>query len=361
MLEEFVSLIESGKEEIGRVLKPHVHEKIFKRLLGGFFDETQKRFVAFAFMPIKKSMFYEYDYLFELSNSGNSAIYFSPDTIEKTKKYLDQHRFQYKSTEELIEGGIYKSLLIAYIAEYDFDEWNILRDCCFSDSKDRNKILESKVARAKKSIKDHFFNSSTFQETSEHYSQLMSHSRARNENVPIKLPAELKPFIGHSNLVSMVRTEQKAKINLSFQDYIKKAIYAPLIINLKTHYPEQYQTVWGFYGQDCNFLIPSHRQFCLMIFVATDNHRKASLQFYLYNLQEDKLYNWIYFTLYPNKEKPGYDHDLIVKIFSPISRLDDMDYLIDPKCNFDDDDFWRNFVFKKNHNEYLYLTEIKIN
>ena len=137
MLEEFISLIESEKEKIKVVLKPHLHEKIFKRLLGGFFDDTQKRFIAFAFMPINKSMFYEYNYLFELSKGGHSATYFTPDTEEKTRKYLDENRFHYKSSEELIEEGIYKSLLITYIGEFDFDEWNILRDCNFSDDKDK--------------------------------------------------------------------------------------------------------------------------------------------------------------------------------------------------------------------------------
>jgi len=357
MLEEFLLLLESEKEMVMDVLKPHLHEKVFKHLLGGFFDETQKRFIAFAFMPIKKSMFYEYDYLFGLSNSGHSAIYFSPETEEKTRKYLDQGTFQHKSVEELILEGIYKSLSVTYIGEFDFGEWNILTSCCFSDNKDKNKILQSKVSRAKSAIKDHFFNNGTFQETSENYVELISYVHTRDKTLPVILPVELKPFIGHSNLVAMVRTENKSKINLSFQDYIKKAVYNPLIINLKTNYPTKYQTTWGLYGDDCNFLTPSHRQFCLMIFIATDNRKKKSLQFYLYNLKEDKLYNWTYFELHPYKEIP--DFELIVQLFSPISQLNDINYLIEPKSNFDDNDFWNNFVFKKTNGEYVYLTEVK--
>ncbi|MDR6941561.1 hypothetical protein [Mucilaginibacter pocheonensis] len=139
---------------------PHLNEKIFKRLLGGFFDETQKRFIAFAFIALKKSIFYEYDHLFELSNHGHSAVYFSSGMVEKTKKHLDNNSFQYKSTEERIEDGIYKSLLVTYTGEFAFDEWNILRDCCFSDSKDKNKILNSKLDGVKHSLKDYFLNSS---------------------------------------------------------------------------------------------------------------------------------------------------------------------------------------------------------
>src|ERR1700761_2776944 len=101
MLEEFVLLLESEKKKIKEVLWPHIHEKIYKSLVGGFFDDTQKRFVAFAFMQVNKSMYYEYDYLFELSDSGHSGIYLLSDTSEKTRKYIDGNTFQYKTAEEL--------------------------------------------------------------------------------------------------------------------------------------------------------------------------------------------------------------------------------------------------------------------
>jgi len=358
MFEEFLLLLESEKGKIETVLKPHLDEKIFKRLMGGFFDETKTRFVAFAFMPIKKSMFYEYDYLFELSNSGHSATYFSLEIPENTKKYIDQNTFQYKSSKEQIEEGIYKSLLITYTGEFDFDEWNILRDCCFSDSKDEKRILKSRLNWIKEdTLKNYFFNNDIiFQETLEHHTMLMKHAYAKDENRPITIPSELKPFVGHSNLVALVKTEKKQGLNLSFQGYIKKAVYHPLIISLKTNYPDIYQTVWGFYGDDCNFLTPSHRQFCLMIFVVK-RQRKQLPQFYFYHLHENKLYKWIYFDLHPYKEK--FDYDLIVKIFSPISQLDSVDYIHDPRCNFDDRDFWNNFVLKKNNDGYQYLTEYK--
>ncbi|MBB6126782.1 hypothetical protein [Mucilaginibacter lappiensis] len=357
MFEEFLLLLESEKGKIETVLKPHLDEKIFKQLVGGFFDETQKRFIAFAFMPIKRSMFYEYDYLFELSTSGHSAIYFSAEIREKKKNYIDQNTFQYKSIQELIEEGIYKSLLIIYTGEFDFNEWNILRSCCFSDTKDKNKMLQSRLDWIKENtLKDYFFSKDTiFQEALEHHTKLMSYVQTKNEAITI--PSELKPFVGHSNLVALVRAEKKQKLNLAFQDYIKKAVYHPLIISLKTNYPDIYETVWGFYGNDCNFLTPSHRQFCLMLFMATYKRKKSLLQFYFYHLQENKLYKWIYFELHPYKEK--FDYDLIQRVFSPISKLDNMDYIHDPRCNFDDDDFWNNFVLKKNNGEYQYLIEYK--
>lgn len=184
---------------------------------------------------------------------------------------------------------------------------------------------------------------------------LMGNAVAVEMGLPIIIPPELRPFIGHSNLVALVRTKKIAEINNSFQEYIKKAIYQPLIVSLKTDYPDKYRTAWGFYGDDCSFLTPSHRQFCLMIFVAVDSRKKPSLQFYLYHLQENKLYNWTYFELYPHHEK--HDYDIILRIFSPISQLDSLGYINNLECNFDDDDFWNNYVFKKENGKYLYLTE----
>lgn len=354
MHDDLISLLESENDRIKEVLSPHLHEKIHKRLLGGFFDETKKRFIAFAFFPLKKSMYYEYDYLFDLTNNGHSAFYYLPETVEKTKKYLDNNSFQYKTTEELIEDGTYKSLLVTYTGEFDFDEWNILPNCFFSDTKDKNRLLNSKLDRFKNSLKDYFVDDPIFEEASAYHVQMMSRVSS-TENLPVLIPAHLKPFVGHSTLVAFVRAERKSKLNLSFHEYIKKAICEPLIKGLKTDAPDQYRTVWGFYGYDCNFLIPSSRQFCLILFVATDKRKKSSTQFYLYNLKEDKLYKWIYFDLFPYKEKP--DYDLIVKIFSPISQLDSMDYINDPRCNFDDSDFWNNFIFKRDNNKYLYLKE----
>ncbi len=353
MLEEFVLLLESEKDKVKQVLWPHVHEKIYKRLIGGFFDDTQKRFIAFAFMPIKKSMFYEYDYLFELSNSGHSGIYLLPDTSEKTRKYIDGNTFQHKTAEELVEEGIYKSILVSYTAEYDFNEWNILRECTFCDTNDKTEILKSKVNRTQTKLKDYFFKSSIFRETLERHQDHIKFIKQKHENREMPLPTEMRPFVGHSQLVAFVRTKKASKLNQIFKDYINKAIFIPLIIKLKTRYPKEYKNVEGFYGQDCNFLIPSHRQFCLIIFIVTNNQKNPSLKFYFYNLQENKLYEWIYFLLHPYTAEP--DYDIIVKMLSPISTLDNMDYVSKLDCNFDDDKFWENYVLKKDDDVYIYL------
>lgn len=357
MLDDFILLLESEKAEVKEILRPHLLEKIFKSVVGGFFDDTRNRFVAFAYMPVQKTKFYEYNYFFDLSNGGHSAVYFSPETKEKTRKYIDHNSFHYKSSEELIEEGIYKSLLISYYGEFDFGEWNILRECCFCDTRDKNKLLKSKVDRIKTTIKDYFFNGPLFEDAYEHHLKIFEHMRTRYETIQSKIPADIKPFERHSTLVAMVRAKKSGELNLSFQEYIKKAIYLPLVIKLKTLYPEKYRSVYGFYGQDCNFLIPSHRRFCLISHVATGKNKKPVLEFYVYSLSENKLYEWIYFKLFPSKEI--IDHDIILRLLSPISQLDDMDYVAKRECSFDDNEFWTNYVFKKENNEYTYLTEMQ--
>jgi hypothetical protein len=357
MLDEFILLLESEKEKVKEVLWPHLNEKIFKRLIGGFFDDSGKRFVAYAFIQVKKSKFYEYDYLFDLSNSSHSAVYFSPETSEKTKKFIDKNSFQYKSAKELIEEGIYKSLLISYLGEFDFGEWNILPDICFCDTNNKNILLESRIDRVKTTIKEYFFGGPIFQETLAHHNESMSRLIAKRKDSRIMpFPTEIKPFIGHSELVAMIRMEQSSKINLLFEDYIRKAIYRPLIITLKTRFPKKYRNVWAYYGQECNFLIPSHRKFCLIINAVVDDRKKTRLEFHVYSLQDNKIYEWIYFQMNPFEDT--IDYDVIIKIFNPISQLNNMDYIIESKCNFDDDYFWNNFVFKKEDNRYVFLKEI---
>jgi hypothetical protein len=55
MVKEFLQLLEGEKEKVFEVLRPQVHVDILKFLSGGFFDESQKRFVAFALMPVDKN------------------------------------------------------------------------------------------------------------------------------------------------------------------------------------------------------------------------------------------------------------------------------------------------------------------
>lgn len=356
MLEDFKLLIESEKKAVKNILKPRIDDRILKRLLGGFFDETGKRLMAFAFMQVNKSKYHEYEYLFDLKNGGHSAMYFSEETAELTRKWLDATTFSYKSSEERISEGIYKSVLITYYAEYDFDEWNILREACFSDSRDQDKLLNSRIHYPETTLKDYFFKSSIFQETAEHHADLVSRINEIKGYYPYNLPAQERAFVGHSCLVYMVRAAKKREINGLFQDYIIKTVYEPLLIDLKTKSPENYRTVWGFYGHVCNFLIPSHRQFCLIMFIATDRRKESKLEFYFYSLQEDKLYNWTYFQYHPHNKNPEYD--TILDIFSPISQLNDFEYLSNPECNFDDDDFWDNCVLIKSGEEHLYLTEV---
>jgi len=358
MLDEFISLLEEGKEQVKKVLTPHVREKVLKYYIGGFFDDTGKKFIAYAFLPLKKSLYYEYNYLFDFSH-GHTATYFLPETHEKTRKYINDNTFQHKETEELIDEGIYKSLLVSYTGEFDFNEWNILSSCCFCDIKDKNKLLNKELDRVKTTLKSHFFNSGLFKEASERYIESMkfAHSRSGRENQEIIIPTKLKPYIGHSTLVELVRSKKCAEVNRAFGDYIETAIFKFLKIKLKTFYPNKYFQFWGLMGMEFNILLPSHRQFCLMITLVTNKSKALSLKFYFYNLQENKIYEWIYFHIHPyDKNIKGYN--MIVEVLKPISQLDHMDYFLHSECNFDDDNFWGNYVLRKENDQYVYLKDI---
>jgi hypothetical protein len=363
MLEEFLSLLEYEKESIVNTLTPYVNEKVFKYFLGGFFDENQTRFMAFAFVPIKKSMFNEYSYIFNLSPGGHNAIYFMPKTMEELKGLTVDNHGRSITSEKYVEEGIYKSFLVTYTAEFDFGEWNILTNFCFSDVKDKNRLLNSRLDRTTGKIKEYFFNSSIFQETAERYKKIVEHHKESvnplyeiGREVPFAIPVDMKPFVGHSNLVYLVRTKKKAELNLAFQEYINKAIFKPLVIYLKTNYPDKYGYTLGFFAYECIYLVPSHRQFCLIIFAAKDGIKKTILHFFLYHLQENKVYRWIYFQSHPYKG--NLNESSIIDAFSSISTIDNIDYFLNMECNFDDQTFWEDLVIKKNNDSYLYLEEL---
>jgi hypothetical protein len=70
------------------------------------------------------------------------------------------------------------------------------------------------------------------------------------------------------------------------------------------------------------------------------------------------MYEWTYFPPSTYKDHKISLHTLH-EIFQPISQMDSFDYLINPECTLDDDDFWDNYVFKKEGSQYVYLKEIR--
>jgi len=362
MIEEFILLLESGKEKAFEILSPQVDPKILKYLVGGFFDEEQKRLVAYALMPVNAEYFWEFNYLLDFSH-GHSSILFKikPQDLRPSGMYPPG-----KPLEDEIKEGKYKSNLISFLCEYDFDEWNIMRSNCFTDIKNRSKILESQLRRSNGNIMDYFFNQSIFTETQKHYDDLNLRLKQRHPENPkfperkfdMKVPTEMKPFIGHSHLVALIRVNKKREVNQAYTNYIQKAIFDPLTIKLKTFYANDYHDIKPFsYFQD-SLIFPEHKKFCLSIYISINKSQSRQLSFFLYQQENDKVYEWTYFPSSTYK-KYRLEPYTLPGIFKPISQLDDQDYLIKAECTLDDDNFWNNYVFKKENEEYVYLKEIK--
>lgn len=141
MVKEFLLLLEIEKKKIFEVLRPQVHIDILKFLSGGFFDESQKRFVAFALMPVDKDYFWKYDYLLNFSGGHSSILFGLPAKEIRSGIYPASN----KSLKEKIEEEFYHRNLVSFLGEYDFGEWNIMTSNCFSNSKNKNQIFESEL------------------------------------------------------------------------------------------------------------------------------------------------------------------------------------------------------------------------
>ena len=350
--EEFISLLEVDKEKVREVLRPQIHPEILKFLVGGIFDDMQKRLIAYILMPVNKEYFWRYDYILKFSQ-GHSALLFNlkPDEIRPTGIYPPEKN----TLQEKIENGYYHNNLISLACEYDFNEWNVLISNCFTNSKNKPQIIGSELNKVKSDIKNHLFGKSIFYETAEYYDKVMN----RNGRVPkMDISTEMQPFVGYSYLVALVRINRKREVNWAYTDYIQKAIFQPLTIKLKTFFPDTYYQIDPFSPIQQDLLYPEHKRFCLFICVSIDSSKKKRLRFFLYQQENNLVYEWTYFpeSIYRKYKLAPYE---LPKIFSPISKLYNWEYLIKSECTLDDDDFWNNYVFKKENNEYVYLNEIK--
>jgi len=349
--EEFIALLEVDKQSVHEVLRPQIHPEILKFLIGGVFDNSRKRLVAYALMRVNKDYFWKYDYILKFSE-GHVAVLFNLKEDQKKPTGIYPPG---KSIKEEIEDGHYKNNLISFVCEYDFDEWNILRSNCFTDTKDQIKTIGSALDNWKGSIEGHFFATSTFEETSKHFENINKYT---TRAIKIDVSPEMRPFIGHSFLVALVRTNRKREVNWAYIDYIQKAIFQPLAIKLKAFFPNKYYQIDPFSHTQQDLLYPENRRFCLFICISIDSSKKKRLSFFVYQQENNVVYEWIYFPESTYRKYKLAPHEL-PQIFSPISKLDTWEYLINPECTFDDDEFWNNYVFKKENGKYVYLKELK--
>jgi len=352
--EEFISLLEAEKQKAYEVLRPQIHPEILKFLVGGIFNDSRKRLVAYAIIPLDTTFYEESGYLFDYFEKSTLSMRQSDETTEKTRIYLDGGSFTYKSIQVSIEEGLYHQLLISFYGDFDFSEWNIMREYTFFDTKDIESLFQNILFKQNIPIKDFLFKSSIFQNTEEFFA--MMNYPGRELEVPIS--TNMKPYIGHSHLVAIIRNERKTSVNYAYETYIKKAFFEPLSIKLKTHFPDKYRDITSFWAPGCDMMYPDHKQFCLMITFVIDKDEVVRLQCFVYTHLNNKLYEWTYFPPKPYEHYGGYS-EALVDIFKSVSKCDHMDYIREPECTLDDNDFWNNYVFKKENGKYVYLKELK--
>ncbi len=356
MTEDITLFPQGEKEEILKFLNPQVEPEILEYLTCGFFDDEKRRLIAYAIMPVDTDYYRNKACLFDFFKYGHSFIG-KVETSEKLKKYISENTYTNKSLQECIEEGLYHHNVVSFICEYDFDKWNIMVNCEFTDEKDIQKITEITISDRSKFVRNSgFFNSqSIFKETGKYYEENMNHP---SQKFRIALPTNMKPYIGHSYLVALIRTQQKIEVNKAYEDYIKQAYFVPLSIKFKSIYPNEYQRIGSFWGKHCDLLYPDTKQYCMMICIATDKDHLPQLRYFVYQSKENQIYEWTYFPPVPYRDHRGYSEDILYG-FKQISKCDHVDYLRELDCTLDDDDFWNNYVFKKENDQYLYLKEIR--
>lgn len=358
MIEEGVLFPHGTKEEILKVLNPQVEPEILEYLTCGFFDDEKRRLIAYAIMPVDTEYYRNKAYLFYNFKNGHSFSG-TTETAKKSNKYITESTYTSKSLQECIEEGLYHHNLVSFICEYDFDEWNVMLSCEFTDEKDIEIIIKWLPMFDQKhtsfSIANFFNRDSIFKETVKYYEENINRPSSKFHT---KLPTNMKSYIGHSCLVALIRNQKKIDVNGAYEDYTKQAYFLPLSIKLKSFYPKEYQKITTFWGTKCNLLYPNHKQFCMMICIATNKNQEHRLRYFIHENKDDRIYEWTYFPPVPYRSYGGYSEE-ILDGFKQISKCDSIDYLRELDCTLDDEEFWNNYVFKKENDDYLYLKEIE--
>lgn len=99
--------------------------------------------------------------------------------------------------------------------------------------------------------------------------------------------------------------------------------------------------------------------------ILKDKKGKETLHFFLYDMQEVKVYEWLYFkpqTLNPQpKEEDEYEKKIIYEDYlveTVDKKLMELTDWLDEEYPIEDEKFWQEYVFKQKEEVFLYLKQI---
>ena len=113
-------------------------------------------------------------------------------------------------------------------------------------------------------------------------------------------------------------------------------------MNRETHFP---------------LIYPRSKEYVLGVICAVNHENESRLYYFLYFPRDKKIFQW---TIPKPRSVQRYIGETIVEDISPLTSSGIGFELLDPSKTFDDENFWNEYVFKKEEGKYLYLNPIEV-
>ncbi len=322
------------------ILKPRIEHELLNGIYEVMFDKDKTKFYAFTYLPIDIDHYHEISYL--IRNMG----YFSyGDHEEKCRIYVSENCWETKGLEQRVKEGIYNYYSFRFTGMLFENVWYITEALSFFSPD-----IDEKTA--KKVLKFHghefdYWNQWPF--IPEEPISLSSEKEYRD--------VEKEEFKHLPAIIAGIKQQKKTLINQTFRRYMNEEIFLSFGEMLKIKDPSNYVKFSFLYSFDFDLIFPENKKYIMMVIAPMASNNKYRIEYFVYIQSSKKMFQWIYFPTKHLSNTFSFCEDFI-EDFSQITEWNDVRFMNSSRT-LDDENFWDNYVFKKEDGKYIYLTEMQ--
>ncbi|WP_029277016.1 hypothetical protein [Pedobacter borealis] len=329
----------SDSEELRSILWPRVEKPLLKGYFGGVFNKEHNKFYAATLTKISEIDYDDFEYHHDLFHGYTSLFY----DFKQAKNFITPDSWQSKSTRELIDEKVYTYFSVSFTGMFFEAEWFILKSLTFyGNQKDE---IEVRDDIQKPCNNANFWHDCLFLPNAPLQHDVLGKTVTLRD-------IQFEEFKDSPYLVAILKQEKKEKINRAFANYCDEEFIKPFFEEIRITFPSEYTELCPL-RINYPMIFPVHKKQVIFCALVADYQNKWRLRYYLLNMEDRQFYEWVYFKNDEHDFSFFYS-DLIINNLKTISNWDEDDFL-DSSCTMDDDFFWKEYVFRKENNSFLFL------